>query len=158
MEFRKGEIPGVIIRPVRKFIDDRGWLAEIFRRDELPDGLWPVMAYISESNPDVARGPHEHRDQSDLFAFLGPSNFKLWLWDNRKHLPSYGVKVTGFFGQDDPAVVIVPPGVAHAYKNIGGRHGWVFNGPNALYKGPGRKDEIDEIRHELDPKTPFVLD
>jgi dTDP-4-dehydrorhamnose 3,5-epimerase len=52
----------------------------------------------------------------------------------------------------------VPPGVVHAYKNIGSEPGLVFNCPNRLYKGPGRKDPVDEIRHEADKDTPFRLD
>ena len=32
------------------------------------------------------------------------------------------------------------------------------NLPNRLFLGPGRKDPIDEIRHEDDPSTPFQLD
>jgi dTDP-4-dehydrorhamnose 3,5-epimerase len=36
--------------------------------------------------------------------------------------------------------------------------GIVFNCPNRLYKGPGYKDPVDEIRHEDDKNSPFVLD
>ena len=50
-------------------------------------------------------------------------------------------------------LVIVPPGVIHAYKNVGREQGIVFNCPNRLYKGWNRKGWIpgkgvDEIRHE----------
>jgi dTDP-4-dehydrorhamnose 3,5-epimerase len=34
----------------------------------------------------------------------------------------------------------------------------VFNCPNRLYKGPGRKGPVDEIRHENAEDTPFHLD
>jgi hypothetical protein len=29
------------------------------------------MAYISVTEPNVQRGPHEHVDQADLFCFIG---------------------------------------------------------------------------------------
>jgi dTDP-4-dehydrorhamnose 3,5-epimerase len=54
-------------------------------------------------------------------------------------------------------LLIIPPGVVHAYRNVGSGPGWVFNCPNRLYKGPERKEPVDEIRHEADPKTIFKL-
>ena len=50
-------IPGVVIRPIKRFTDDRGWLMELFRDDELPDGFEPTMGYLSMTKPGVARGP-----------------------------------------------------------------------------------------------------
>jgi dTDP-4-dehydrorhamnose 3,5-epimerase len=55
-------------------------------------------------------------------------------------------------------LLIVPPGVVHAYQNVGGVPGLVFNCPNRLYKGAGRQEPVDEIRHEEDPDSPFKLD
>ena len=78
-----GEIDGVIMRPLKHFHDSRGWLVELFRQDELVEDRWPVMTYVSQTLPGVARGPHEHVDQTDGFAFIGPSDFKLFLWDTR---------------------------------------------------------------------------
>ena len=54
--------------------------------------------------------------------------------------------------------VIIPAGVVHAYRNVGTEPGVVFNCPNRLYKGPGRRYPVDEIRHEDDPASPFRLD
>ena len=36
--------------------------------------------------------------------------------------------------------------------------GVVINFPNRLYMGAGRREEVDEIRHEDDPETIFRLD
>jgi dTDP-4-dehydrorhamnose 3,5-epimerase len=157
-EFRPGQVTGVILRPLKKFKDQRGWLCEVFREDEVPAEYHPVMAYVSMTEPGVARGPHEHVDQADYFGFVGPSNFKLYLWDNRPTSPTYGVRQTEVVGVDNPMAVIIPHGVAHAYKNVGTDQGWVFNCPNRLYKGPGKKDPVDEIRHEEDANSPFKLD
>jgi dTDP-4-dehydrorhamnose 3,5-epimerase len=55
-------------------------------------------------------------------------------------------------------LLVVPAGVVHAYQNVGGVPGWVFNCPNHLYQGPGRKEAVDEIRHENLPDSPFRLD
>jgi len=52
----------------------------------------------------------------------------------------------------------VPAGVVHAYKNVGGKPGVVFNGANRLYKGRGKKEPVDEIRHEEKEGSPYRMD
>jgi dTDP-4-dehydrorhamnose 3,5-epimerase len=157
-EFRKGKIHDVQVKPLTKFLDERGWLAELFRADELDSTVLPVMAYISMTQPGVARGPHEHVDQTDYFCFIGPANFKVYLWDSRPDSPTCGVKQVLFAGIDQPLTLIVPPGVVHAYKNVGIENGIVFNGPNRLYAGEGKQSPVDEIRHEEAAGSLFVLD
>jgi len=155
--FRDGEIKGVIIRKLAKAQDSRGWLAELFRNDELDGEFIPTMAYISSTKPGVTRGPHEHREQADLFCFIGPSSFKLRLWDNREESETFRCVTTIVVGQENPSAVLVPAGVVHAYQNIGDAEGIVINCPNKLYRGPGRREEVDEIRHENDSETIFRM-
>jgi dTDP-4-dehydrorhamnose 3,5-epimerase len=157
-EFKTGKIHDVVVRPLNKYIDERGWLAELFREDEIEAAVMPVMAYISMTQPGIARGPHEHAEQTDYFSFIGPSNFKVYLWDTRPDSPTRGIRQVIFAGVDSPLMTIVPPGVVHAYKNIGTENGVVFNGPNRLYAGKGKKSPVDEIRHEDVAGSPFHLD
>ena len=156
--FKAGDIDGVVIRDLRRFNDSRGWLAELFRHDELDPEFYPVMAYTSSTSPGVTRGPHEHVDQADLFCFIGPSNFKLRLWDNRPESQTFNNVVTLVVGEDNPKSVVIPKGVVHAYQNVGSVSGIVFNCPNRLYMGIGKKDQIDEIRHEDDPQTIYRME
>lgn len=156
--FKRGEIRGVVVRDLRKYLDERGWLAELFRHDELSEEFYPQMAYISQSEPNVQRGPHEHVDQADLFCFIGPSNFMMRLWDNRPDSETYHNVMTLFIGQDNPKSVLVPKGVVHAYRNVGHGLGIVINCPNRLFMGAHRSQEVDEIRHEDDPNTIFRID
>jgi dTDP-4-dehydrorhamnose 3,5-epimerase len=156
--FQPGEIRDIIVRDLRKFDDRRGWLIELFRHDELAAEFHPTMAYISSTLPGAARGPHEHLDQADLFCFLGPSNFKLSMWDNRSDSPTFRMVMTLVVGADDPKVVIIPKGVVHAYQNIGDVEGIVINCPNRLYMGENRHEPVDEVRHEDDPDTIFRMD
>jgi dTDP-4-dehydrorhamnose 3,5-epimerase len=158
MSFRSGSIDGVIWKPLKKYHDTRGWLLELFRHDELPAEFHPIMAYISMTEQGIARGPHEHADQADCFCFLGPSNFKMYLWDNRPKSSTFGIKQTEVVGEDQPMLLVIPAGVVHAYKNVGNVQGIVFNCPNRLYKGPARKEPVDEIRHEDDKQSQFVMD
>jgi dTDP-4-dehydrorhamnose 3,5-epimerase len=158
MQFQPGPIEGVIWRPLKKYHDARGWLCELYRNDDLPEEYRPVMCYVSVTEPGVARGPHEHVDQADYFCFYGPSNFKMYLWDNRPQSKTYGNVETRVVGADDPMALVVPVGVVHAYRNVGDTPGLVVNAANRLYKGWGRKEPVDEIRHEDAADSPFKLD
>lgn len=155
--FTDGPIDGLDLRPLKPFHDSRGWLVELFRHDELDEARHPAMAYASMTLPGVARGPHEHADQTDGFAFFGPSDFRLWCWDARPNSPTHGHRVTLVVGQSHPAAVWIPPGVVHAYRNIGEVPGLVLNAPNRLYAGPGKRDPVDEIRHEETGADRFPL-
>lgn len=156
--FVEGPIQGVVVKPILLHSDWRGWLVEIYRQDELPCEIHPVMAYISETLPGVSRGPHEHATQTDCFTFIGPGDFALYLWDIREASPTCGNRIKMNVGQSNEQIVIVPPGVVHAYKNVGTVSGWVINAPNRLYGGAGRQEPVDEIRHENMPDSPFILD
>ncbi len=153
-----GAIADIFWKPLKKSHDARGWLCELFRHDELPAEFHPVMAYVSVTEPGIARGPHEHHDQADYFCFFGPSNFRMYLWDNRPGSPTYQIYQTAIVGMDNPMALVVPVGVVHAYRNVGAVPGLVINCANRLYRGHGRKDPVDEIRHEESPDSPFLLD
>jgi dTDP-4-dehydrorhamnose 3,5-epimerase len=157
VSFKDGEIKGIEVRKLVRNFDSRGWLTELFRGDEMDPEYFPAMCYISSTNPGVTRGPHEHWDQADYFCFLGPSNFKLRLWDNRKNSETFLCRSTLIVGEDNPATVLIPAGVVHAYQNVGGVDGIVINCPNRLYRGAGRREEVDEIRHENDGDTAYRM-
>lgn len=158
MGFRLGEIEGVIWRPLSIYKDNRGWLCELFRDDEIAAEFQPVMAYVSMTNVGVARGPHEHVDQADCFCFIGPSSFKVYLWDARTHSKTYQNKQVEVVGINRPMLLIVPKGVVHSYKNVGNENGLVFNCPNRLYKGHGKKEPVDEIRHEEHTNSLYTME
>ena len=157
-DFEVGVIRDVVICDLRRFQDSRGWLAELFRHDELSPEFYPAMAYISATYPGMTRGPHEHVDQADLFCFIGPSEFKLRMWDNRKDSETFDRVMTVVVGEGNPKSVLVPAGVVHAYQNVGDVPGIVINCPNRLYMGEGRQQQIDEIRHEDDPDTIYRME
>ena len=158
MKFKNGEIEGVIAKKLTRFSDERGYLVETYRTDDLPNKLKPVMSYISYTKAGIARGPHEHEKQTDIFCFMGPGNFKIKLWDNRKNSKTFGNYTELIGGKDSPLQVVVPPGVVHGYKNISEVEiGMVLNYPDKLYGGLNKKEKIDEIRYE-DKEDGFYLD
>jgi dTDP-4-dehydrorhamnose 3,5-epimerase len=157
LPFRPGPVDGVLWKPLTAQRDARGWLCEMFRQDDVPADLFPAMAYLSETLPGATRGPHEHLQQTDFFCFFGPTTFHLYLWDNRPEAPTYLAHEIAILGQDRPITVVIPPGVVHAYRNVGKIPGLVVNCPNRLYRGEGKSDPVDEIRHEDDPRSVFRL-
>jgi len=137
---------GAVIKKLEKFSDQRGWLTELFRTDELD--YQPVMSYVSVTKPGIIRGPHEHKEQSDCFVFLGPGNFELHLWDNQESSQTKGDYLKLEVGENNPTLVIVPPGVVHGYKCVSEIDGWCIKLPDKLYRGENKKEEVDEIRWE----------
>lgn len=146
---------GVIVKELNKFADQRGWLAEIFRQDETE--FTPQMGYVSVTKPGVIRGPHEHKDQSDCFIFLGPGTFEVHLWDRRVGSTTEGEHLVITAGEAKPSMVIVPPGVVHGYKCTSEQDGYCINLPDRLYRGENKKNEVDEIRWEIDPASPYKI-
>ena len=172
-------IEGVVIKKLEKFKDERGWLAEIYRNDEIdPEadaspgiiskelywalrrygaGYKPAMAYFSESKPGVARGPHEHKEQTDFFIFIGPGKFRVYLWDNRKESATFGEKIDFEVGGEEITSVLVPPGVVHGYKCVSEIPALCLNLPDKLYRGENKKEGVDEVRYEEDTKSEFKI-
>jgi dTDP-4-dehydrorhamnose 3,5-epimerase len=149
-------IQGVIIKKLEKYNDERGWLAEIYRSDEFD--FKPAMSYVSATKNGVVRGPHEHKFQSDCFIFVGPGSFDLHLWDNRKSSKTKSRYLKIEVGENNPTMVIVPPGIVHGYKCVSENDAYCINLPDKLYKGEGKNEEVDEIRWEKDPNSPFKID
>lgn len=151
--FTDGKISGIRVKQLKEHHDSRGWLAELYRTDELDD-YKTVMGYMSVTRPGFTRGPHEHSEQTDYFCFFG--RFSLYLWDNRKGSSTYRNRKV--IENADRLIVVVPPGVVHAYKNTGDTDGIVMNFPDRLYAGWGRKEKVDELRHEDHPESPFKVE
>lgn len=154
----RGPIAGVAWVPLQFRTDARGWLVELFRTDLIPPQFRPEMAYVSMTKPGVVRGPHEHVEQADYFCFVGPGTFRVHLWDARNGSPTFGAKEVREVGEGAAFALIVPPGVVHAYKNVGDRDGWVFNAANRLYAGWLKQEPVDEIRHEADANSPYKVE
>ena len=157
MTWKEGPIDGCVITPLTKYKDQRGWLAEFFRHDELPEDMHPVMGYISLTHPGVTRGPHEHTHQTDVFLFFN-GHFKLYLWDTRQDSSTTNYRSVIEVGDNHQVTVTIPPGVVHAYRNIGTSDALVVNCPNKLYAGQGKTEPVDEIRHEDVDNSPFIID
>lgn len=152
------DIKGVEIDQLNPNRDSRGWLVEFWRNDEVEPDNHPQMGYVSLTLSGEQRGPHEHRYQSDRFLFLQDCELMtLYLWDNRKKSDTYLARSKVRLRSNSVTRAIIPPGVVHAYRNCGRHPATIINTPNKLYRGPGREEEVDEIRYEEQEDHPFHL-
>ena len=149
-------IENVVVKNLNKYEDMRGWLTEIYRDDETE--YRPVMAYVSSTKPGIIRGQHEHAGQTDCFIFLGPGSFELHLWDRQPGSKTNGEHMKLEVGEKNPTMVIVPPGVVHAYKCVSKNDAYTINLPDKLYRGKDKKEKIDEIRWEEMEDSPYKVD
>ena len=148
-------IEALTVISIKKNEDERGWLAEFFRNDEI--NYMPAMSYLSYTKDGVVRGPHEHKYQSDYFVFVGPGDFELHLWDRRDSSTTFGEKMKIMVGESNPCFVIVPPGVVHGYRCVSKQGAFSINLPDKLYRGKNKSEEVDEIRWESDPNSPYKI-
>ncbi len=155
IQFTDGDIDGVVLVTLPVHRDERGWLMELYRADELPSGLTPVMGYVSQTLPGVLRGPHAHRHQTDQFLVIPPNAFEFCLWDARTDSPTFARRMVLVVGKEQAIRLIVPPRVVHAYRNVSDQPASLMNFPDALYAGENRNHPVDEIRYENVQDHPF---
>jgi dTDP-4-dehydrorhamnose 3,5-epimerase len=91
----------------------------------------------------VVKGWHKHADQWDRMACVRGA-VMLGMVDGREDSPTHGQCQRVFFGDRDPVVVRIPPGVWHGLKNIGEHEAFVVNVPSLAFNASAP----DEIRIE----------
>ena len=104
-------IPGVEVTPLERFSDERGSFAEIVRAST--SGLDFLQASHSHSAARVLRGLHYHRVQTDLW-YLAAGRARIALVDLRAGEEGLAT-MTWVADADEPATILIPPGVAHGY-------------------------------------------
>ena len=133
-------IEGILIKNLKIFLDERGYLQECFRSD------WPMFkkfgqTYITVAFPNVVKAWHMHKIQKDNLICIS-GNAKLVLKDNRTESSTYKQLNEIFFGEKNPLLVTIPPYIWHGFKAIGQEKIMVLNCPTELYN----YDNPDEYR------------
>lgn len=139
-------IDGVKIRKLNPIPDERGWLMELLRSD------WEEyekfgQAYITVCYPNVVKGWHHHKKQTDNFICI-KGMAKVVLYDGREKSKTKGLINEFFIGEKNPALIKIPPLVIHGFKAIGGKEAYILNIPTELYNYA----EPDEYRLPYDTK------
>uniref|UniRef100_A0A7C3MD83 dTDP-4-dehydrorhamnose 3,5-epimerase n=1 Tax=Archaeoglobus fulgidus TaxID=2234 RepID=A0A7C3MD83_ARCFL len=107
-------LPGVVVKPLKKFADERGFFAEIMRKDWdiFQDEI--VQANLSITYPGIVRAWHRHeRGQVDYFACVRGA-IKICAYDDRTHELNEIIS-TG----ENLQVVRIPGNYWHGFKALG---------------------------------------
>lgn len=98
------------LKNIEKHTDERGWLVEILRDDEIQEAIKQI--YFSTSKLGAIRGNHYHKRKVEWFSVV-KGKAKLVLEDNESK-----EKAEVILSDDKPAIVKVPPNISHAIQNI----------------------------------------
>jgi dTDP-4-dehydrorhamnose 3,5-epimerase len=133
-------IEGAQIKRLKVIPDERGWLMEMMRDDD-PFYKKFGQVYLSVVYPNVVKGWHYHRKQTDHFVFV-KGMAKVVLYDGRDDSPTKGEVNEFFMGDRNPILLVIPPLVLHGMKGIGTEPAYLVNTPTEHYV----YDDPDEFR------------
>ncbi len=148
--FNKQSIPEVIEIIPKKFEDQRGWFAEVFKMADFKElGITQpfIQANHSKSAQSVVRALHYQKDphaQAKLVSVVSGKIFDVAV-DIRKDSPAYGKWVGKILDAEQKNMLYVPRGFAHGFSvlsetaeviyycdseyNVGAEGGIAYNDP-----------------------------
>jgi dTDP-4-dehydrorhamnose 3,5-epimerase len=136
-------VNGPEVLPLRRFDDERGWLAEIARASRLPKPI--RQTNVSFSRKGTIRGLHYHeRGQSDLFVCL-QGQARVVALDRET-----GETFSEDIGAGNFAAVYVPGELAHGFEAL--------TDVLMLYHVTEEYDPADPDEHGLPWDDPRVVD
>lgn len=116
---------GVIVRPLRRIEDARGWLLPMLRADDPAFERFGEI-YFSGVRPGAVKAWRRHtRLTSNLAVPIGM--VRLVLHDARADSPTYGQTMVIETGETDYALITVPPGIWTGWQALGATVALVAN-------------------------------
>ena len=103
-------IDGVLLIPLRRFDDERGWFMEFRRESWLPKRS--AQTNLSFSRRGVVRGLHHHERQDDLFAVVA-GTARVVVLDRGS-----GETLSVDIGDDNPVAVYIPGHHPHGFEAL----------------------------------------
>lgn len=121
----KGEIEGVVVKPLKKIPDERGAIYHMLRCD---DQLFEKFGeiYFSLVYPGVVKGWHLHKRMTLNYAVVS-GMIKLVLYDDRPKSPTKGNVMEIFLGDENYCLVKIPPKIWNGFKGAGRKPALVAN-------------------------------
>lgn len=110
-------IDGVIVKPLRQILDERGKIMHMLRRDDSDFSQFGEI-YFSCIYPGAIKGWHIHREMILNYAVVY-GHIKFVLYDDRQKSPTRGEVQEIFMGPDNYVLVTVPPMIWNGFKGIG---------------------------------------
>ncbi|OGH96508.1 MAG: dTDP-4-dehydrorhamnose 3,5-epimerase [Candidatus Melainabacteria bacterium GWF2_32_7] len=120
LEFKKLDIPEVILIKPKVFSDSRGFFAETYKYSEFRQNGIPqifVQNNHSKSSKGVLRGLHYQKNpkvQAKLVKCIRGEIFDVAI-DIRKGSPSFGKWVGVILSEDNKEMLFIPEGFAHGF-------------------------------------------
>ncbi|OGI22706.1 MAG: dTDP-4-dehydrorhamnose 3,5-epimerase [Candidatus Melainabacteria bacterium RIFOXYA12_FULL_32_12] len=120
LEFKKLDIPEVILIKPKVFSDSRGFFAETYKYSEFRKNGIPqifVQNNHSKSSKGVLRGLHYQKNpkaQAKLVKCIRGEIFDVAI-DIRKGSPSFGKWVGVILSEDNKEMLFIPEGFAHGF-------------------------------------------
>src|SRR5690242_14770272 len=126
-EYLAGKIDGVVTRPA-----ERGTVCEIYNPDWGINDEPLVYVYQITVRPGQIKGWSLHRTYADrLFFAYGTT--KVVLYDDREGSPTRGMVNEMHFDEHTRTLLVIPPSVWHAVKNVGSTESVFINCPTKPY-------------------------
>lgn len=132
-------IEGVIIKPLRRIVDERGMVMHMLRCDD-PEFQQFGEIYFSTVYPGVVKGWHRHKEMTLNYAVIS-GMIKLVLFDDRFDSKTKGKLKEIFIGTNNYCLVQIPPMVWNGFKGIGNTLAIVANCATI----PHRPNEIERL-------------
>ena len=142
----RGELPkGALVKPLRRVVNERGDLLEVQREDD-PEHPGFGQAYLTTTFPGVIRAWYRHAHQIDqLVPVSGRVQVVL-------HEEGAGTTAEFVIGDLLPALVLIPAGVWHGFRPVGGNPATLLHINHLAFDFAG-PDEERLAQH--DERIPF---
>src|SRR3989338_2650495 len=124
-------IHGVEIKKLKVISDNRGFLMEMLRCDDVIFEKFGQV-YLSVCNPKIVKGWHYHKKQTDNFVIV-KGNAKVVLYDMREDSPTKGELQEVFMGGDNPVLLKIPTFVLHGMTPADDNPIYLVNCPTEPY-------------------------
>lgn len=118
-------IEGVIITPLRQFLDERGKVMKMLSRSDPGFDAFGEI-YFSCVYPEAIKGWHVHKHMVLNYA-VPHGRIKFVLYDDRDGSRTKGEIQEIFMGPDNYCLVTVPPLVWNGFKGLGNEAAIVAN-------------------------------
>lgn len=104
------DIPGVRLRRLTSYGDDRGFFREVARFGEYDEAF--LQSNHSRSSQGTLRGLHYHRGQADLW-YVVRGRIQVGLADIRRGNDLNATSI--ILNAEEPSTLYIPPNIAHGF-------------------------------------------
>ena len=139
-------IEGVQVVSLRRIPDERGTVYNMLKCTD-PHFKEFGEIYFSTVYPGVVKGWHLHQDMTLNYACVF-GRVKLALYDERDGSATRGQLMEVFLGEDNYALVVIPPGVWNGFKGMSAPHAVVANCATHPHD-PARSVRLDPFKNHI---------